>query len=313
MGAEAQASVSGRAPLSARRVWWLAARPADRVRRPALLGELIVILVLVASVSPVLVGTSVAVHDGGARLLPGLAALTVAIAMQVGVNYANDYSDFVRGADSPRRRGPVRAAASGVIEPSRVRAAAVAAFGVAAAVGLALSLAVDWRLLIAGVLAVAAGWLYTGGPRPYGYLGLGEVFVFVFFGLLATSGTAYVESLRVSGLAWAGGVATGCLACAILVLNNLRDIDSDVAAGKHTLAVRLGAPRTRVLLAGLLLAAFVAGLAAHAFPWLLAPLAFYVWRLSASREAPVLVGALKRCAELEVLFALLWAVGVLAW
>lgn len=263
--------------------------------------------------SPVLVGTAVAVHDGGARLLPGLAALVVAIAMQLGVNYANDYSDFVRGADTPRRRGPVRAAASGVIPPRQVRMAAVVAFGVAAVVGLALSLAVDWRLLIVGVLAVAAGWLYTGGPRPYGYLGLGEVFVFVFFGLFATCGTAYVEALRVSGLAWAGGVATGCLACAILVLNNLRDIESDAAAGKRTLAVRLGPRRTRVLLAGLLVLAFLAGLAAHALPLLVTPLAFYVWRLSASREAPVLVGALKRCAELEVLFALLWTLGVLAW
>ncbi|HEX6349828.1 MAG TPA: 1,4-dihydroxy-2-naphthoate polyprenyltransferase [Candidatus Dormibacteraeota bacterium] len=278
------------------RVWWLAARPAT----------------LAASVSPVLVGTSVAVQQGGARWLPSLAALVVALAMQVGVNYANDYSDFQRGADTPRRRGPVRAAASGLVRPAAVRTAALAAFGVAAAVGLVLSLAVDWRLLIVGVLAVAAGWLYTGGPRPYGYLGLGEVFVFVFFGLFATCGTVYVESLRVGPTAWAGGVATGCLACAILVLNNLRDVETDLVAGKRTLAVRLGPERTRVLLAALLAVAFAAGLAARGLPLLASPLALYVWRLSGSYEAPVLVGALKRCAELEVWFALLWTLGVLA-
>jgi len=262
-------------------------------------------------VSPVLVGTAAAVHEGGARLLPGLAALLVAIAMQLGVNYANDYSDFVRGADTPRRRGPVRAAASGLVAPASVRNAAIAAFGVAAVAGLVLSLAVDWRLLIAGGLAVAAGWLYTGGPRPYGYLGLGEVFVFVFFGLFATLGTTYVEAGRVGLPAWLGGIATGCLACAILVLNNLRDVETDAEAGKRTLAVRLGPRRTRVLLAALLVAAFLAALGVRGLPLLAAPLALYVYRLSAGRDARVLVGALKRCAELEVTFALLWVVGVL--
>jgi len=297
--------VEMRPALTPARVWWLAARPAT----------------LAASVSPVLVGTAVAVHGGGARFGAGIAALVVAIAMQLGVNYANDYSDFVRGADTPRRRGPVRAAASGLVPPRQVRAAALAAFGVAAAVGLALSLATDGRLLIAGALAVAAGWLYTGGPRPYGYLGLGEVFVFVFFGLFATAGTAYVESGRLDAAAWLGGVATGCLACAILVLNNLRDVETDAAAAKRTLAVRLGASRTRLLLALLLAAAFAAPIVAFGLgaagrlaglPLVAVPLAWQVYRLSASPDPKVLVGALKRCAQLEVWFALLWTVGLLA-
>jgi 1,4-dihydroxy-2-naphthoate octaprenyltransferase len=297
--------VEMRPALTPARVWWLAARPAT----------------LAASVAPVLVGTAVAVHEGGARLGAGLAALVVAIAMQLGVNYANDYFDFVRGADTPRRRGPVRAAASGLVPPRQVRRAALAAFGVAAAVGLGLSLATDWRLLGVGALAVLAGWLYTGGPRPYGYLGLGELFVFVFFGLVATAGTTYVESGHLGAAAWLGGVATGSLACAILVLNNLRDIETDAVAGKRTLAVRLGASRTRVMLALLLTAAFAAPIVAFGLgaagrlaglALLAVPLAGQVYRLSASDDPKVLVAALKRCAELEVWFALLWTVGLLA-
>src|SRR5256885_11180196 len=155
------------ANMSASRVWWSAIRPAT----------------LAASVAPVLAGTAIAVHEGGLRWWAGIAALAVALGMQVGVNLANDYSDHVRGADR-QRVGPLRAASSGVIAPSRVRWAAIAAFGVAAIAGVAVSLAVDWRLLLVGAACLLAGWLYTGGPRPYGYLGLGEVFVFVFFGLV---------------------------------------------------------------------------------------------------------------------------------
>src|SRR4029077_19463092 len=179
---------------------------------------------LAASVAPVLAGTAVAIHEGSIRPAAGFGALIVALAMQIGVNFANDYSDFVRGADTPRRVGPLRAAASGVVAPKQVRWAAVVAFGVAGVAGLALSLATDWRLLIVGAACLLAGWLYTGGPRPYGDLGLGELFVFVFFGLVATCGTVYVEALHVTLLAVLAGVAMGCLATAILVLNNLRDI-----------------------------------------------------------------------------------------
>src|ERR1700675_1446761 len=161
------------------RVWWSAVRPAT----------------LAASIAPVLVGTAISVHEGGPRLGAGLLALLVGIAMQVGVNFANDYSDHVRGADSPRRVGPLRAASSGVVEPAAVRRAAIAAFGLAAVAGLVLSLTTDWRLLVVGVACLLAGWLYTGGPRPYGYLGLGGVFVFLFFVLAALVGPAYVGTL----------------------------------------------------------------------------------------------------------------------
>jgi 1,4-dihydroxy-2-naphthoate polyprenyltransferase len=288
---------------SAARVWWGAARPAT----------------LAASVAPVLAGTAIAVHDGRVRTLPGLGALLVAVAIQVGTNYANDYSDFVRGADR-RRVGPLRAASSGVVVPGHVRLAALACFGVAAVAGLAVSLVTNPVLVLFGALAVAAGWLYTGGPRPYGYAGLGEVFVFVFFGLLATAGMTYVHELRVPPAAWAAGCATGFMACAILALNNLRDIETDAEAGKRTLAVRLGRPGTRALIAALLAAALLTGPLAAALGWapwwvaltlLALPLAaLSVWA-SRSTSPPVLVGGLKRTAELELVWALLWTLGML--
>jgi 1,4-dihydroxy-2-naphthoate polyprenyltransferase len=284
-------------------VWWSATRPAT----------------LAASVSPVLLGTSIAVHDGQARLGPGLLALAVGIGMQLGVNYANDYSDHRRGADSPRRIGPLRASSSGVVPPGQVRLAAFAAFGLAALAGLWLCLLTDWRLLIVGAACLAAGWLYTGGPRPYGYLGLGELFVFVFFGLVACAGTVYVQELRVTPLAlWAAG-GCGLLADAILLLNNLRDMETDAAAGKRTLATRLGRGRTRTMLAAFFLAAFLCPLLAvltsaapalslialAALPATTAPM-----RASAETGGPALVGALKRAAAIEAGYALLWTLGL---
>jgi 1,4-dihydroxy-2-naphthoate octaprenyltransferase len=286
-------------------VWWSAVRPAT----------------LAASVAPVLVGTAIAVHEGGARFGAGVGALVVGIAMQLGVNFANDYSDFVRGADSATRIGPVRAASSGVVEPEHVRWAAITAFAIAGLAGLTLSLAVDWRLLIAGAACLLAGWLYTGGPRPYGYLGLGEVFVFLFFGLVATVGTVYVETSRVTPLAILFGCAMGFLATAILVLNNLRDVETDAAVGKRTLATRVGRDRTRILLLVIVCAAFavpivafVAKLAAvtvmlihFAIPIAAVP----VRSAFASTSAPVLVRALKRMAVAELAYALLLALGLL--
>jgi len=270
-------------------------------------------------VAPVLAGTAVAVHDGRVRTLPGLGALVVAVAIQVGTNYANDYSDFVRGADR-RRVGPLRAASSGIVAPGHVRWAAVASFGLAAVAGLAVSLATNPVLALLGALAVAAGWLYTGGPRPYGYVGLGEVFVFAFFGLLATAGTTYVHELRVPPAAWAAGCATGLMACAILALNNLRDVETDAAAGKRTLAVRVGRRWTRALVVALLAGALLAGPVAAALGWapwwvaltlLALPLAVLAVRASMSTSPPVLVGGLKRAAELELGWALLWTLGML--
>jgi 1,4-dihydroxy-2-naphthoate octaprenyltransferase len=182
----------------------------------------------------------------------------VALALQVGTNYANDYSDGVRGTDSGERRvGPLRLVGSGLRPPGAVKRAALAAFGVAAVAGLALALAVGPELLIVGAAAIAAGWFYTGGSHPYGYLGLGELFVFVFFGVVATAGSAYVQEEALSGLALAASVPVGLLATALLVVNNLRDIPGDTASGKRTLAVRLGDSRTRSLYVGLLVGAAV--------------------------------------------------------
>jgi len=268
----------------------------------------------------VLIGTSIAVHEGGLRWAAGAAALIVGVAMQLGVNFANDYSDHIRGADAVRV-GPVRAASSGVVAAQHVRAAAIAAFAVAGVVGLVLSLATDWRLLIAGGACLLAGWLYTGGPRPYGYLGLGEVFVFVFFGLVATVGTVYVETGRVTALAVLMGCGAGFLATAILVLNNLRDIETDAAAGKRTLATRIGRDRTRLLLLVLVcgafavpIAVFVTGLApvtVMAVHFAIPIAAVPVRTAFASKSPPELVGALKRMAAAELAYALLFALGVL--
>jgi 1,4-dihydroxy-2-naphthoate polyprenyltransferase len=292
-------------PLSSTRVWWSAVRPAT----------------LAASVAPVLAGTAIAIHQGGAVWGAGIGALVVGLGMQLGVNFANDYSDYVRGADTPTRTGPVRAASSGVIAPTQVRMAAIAAFGVAGVAGLFLSLAVDWRLLIVGAACLLAGWLYTGGPRPYGYLGLGEVFVFLFFGLVATAGTVYVETGRVTPLALLFGCALGFLACAILVLNNLRDIQTDQAAGKRTLATRIGRDRTRVLLLILVCAAFavpvvvfVLKLAAVTVMLIhfAIPIAALPVRVAFSNQGgPPLVRALKRMAVAELAYALLLTVGLL--
>jgi len=213
---------------------------------------------LPAAVVPVLVGTSVAA-DSGIIWWRALAALVVALALQVAVNYANDLSDGLRGTDGPEREGPQRLVGSGLATPQEVRLAMLVAFGVAAMAGLLLAAAVTPWLLLVGVASVAAGWFYTGGPRPYGYLGLGEVFVFVFFGLVATVGSAYVHQQQVPAVAWLAATAVGFLACSLLVVNNLRDRPGDAEVGKRTLAVRLGDRRTRLLYVALLDGALVVG------------------------------------------------------
>lgn len=215
-----------RSLMATMREWVAAARPRT----------------LPAAVVPVAIGSAVASGlapvDAG-FVVNATTALAVSLALQIGVNYANDYSDGVRGTDT-ERRGPMRLVGSGAAEPSVVRLAAFTGFGVAAACGVLLASRTTWWLVPLGVLCIAAGWTYTGGPKPYGYAGFGEAFVFVFFGLVATAGTAFVAGGRVTGTALVAGAAAGFLATALLLVNNIRDIDGDRASGKRTMAVRLG-------------------------------------------------------------------------
>jgi 1,4-dihydroxy-2-naphthoate polyprenyltransferase len=211
---------------------------------------------LPAAIVPVAIGAGAAVGGPSPVWWRVGPALVVSLALQVGVNYANDYSDGIRGTDDVRV-GPARLVAGGLAQPGQVKRAALAAFGVAALAGLSLALATTWWLIVVGLVAMLAGWGYTGGPKPYGYLGLGEVFVFVFFGLVATLGTTYVVIEGFPAHAWMAGCVAGFLACALLVVNNLRDIPTDQAAGKRTLAVRLGDGRTRWLYVGCIAAAKV--------------------------------------------------------
>jgi 1,4-dihydroxy-2-naphthoate octaprenyltransferase len=210
---------------------------------------------LPAAIVPVALGAAVGSGEGGAEWWTVPLATVVSVALQVGVNYANDYSDGVRGTDDVRV-GPPRLVAGGLAAPAAVRRAAFAAFAVAGVAGLVLAAATSWWLLAVGAASVLAAWFYTGGPRPYGYIGLGEVFVFVFFGVVATVGTTYVVLEDIPGVAWVLGCGAGALACSLLVVNNLRDIPTDRVAGKKTLAVRLGDARTRRMYAALVALAF---------------------------------------------------------
>lgn len=245
---------------------------------------------LPAAAAPVLVGTGAAAQVGSAAWLPALLALGVALALQVGVNYANDYSDGVRGTDLDRV-GPMRLTASGAARPSLVRNAAFGAFGVAGVLGLALcAVSGHWWLLAVGALCVLAAWFYTGGRRPYGYLGLGEVGVFVFFGLVAVLGTTYTQADRVTWPSVLGAVGVGLIACALLMVNNLRDIPTDVRAGKRTLAVRLGDHRARRWYVAMVSVPVLLGAACVFWaPWTLAVL--LLLGPAALLSLPVLAGA----------------------
>lgn len=275
--------------------WWQGARPRT----------------LPAAVAPVLVGSAAAAAEDGFVPVRATLALGVALALQVGVNYANDYSDGVRGTDA-NRVGPMRLVGSGAAPPATVKAAAFGAFGVAGVLGLALvALSGQWWLLGVGVVAVLAAWGYTGGASPYGYRGLGEVSVFVFFGLVATLGTTYVQLLTVTTASVLGAVAVGSLATAILVVNNLRDIGTDAAAGKRTVAVRLGDRWTRRLYLLLLAVAYACAVAVafDGYPramlaWLSLP-----WAVRAAQvvergaTGPVLVSALADTGRAELALA----------
>jgi 1,4-dihydroxy-2-naphthoate octaprenyltransferase len=267
---------------------------------------------LPAAVVPVLVGSGLAAGDNGFVAWRALCALAVALALQVGTNYANDYSDGVRGTDDVRV-GPVRLVAAGLAAPASVKRAAIASFAAAAAVGLVLAAAVSWWLVPVGAACVAAGWLYTGGPRPYGYAGLGEVFVFVFFGLVATAGTAYVQEARLTLAMVVAGVPVGLLATALLVVNNLRDIPTDAVAGKRTLAVRLGDQATRMLYVGLVTGAFAIGAFATAVPASLLTLVVLPFAVAPCRrvlqgaKGPALITVLQATARVQLLFGVVLA------
>jgi len=271
---------------------------------------------LPAAVAPVLVGTGAAAAAGDARPARALLALVVSLALQVAVNYANDYSDGIRGTDT-QRVGPLRLVGSGVTSPAAVKRAALAAFAVAAAAGLVLAALTTWWLVAIGAAAMLAAWFYTGGARPYGYRALGELSVFVFFGLVATIGTAYVQVERVTATAVAGGVGCGALACALLVVNNLRDIPTDSVSGKRTLAVLLGDRRTRVLYVALVAVAFLVAVALVVVtPWTLltlaaVPLAARPARtVAAGRQGRDLVPALRDTGRLQLAYAVLLAVAL---
>jgi 1,4-dihydroxy-2-naphthoate polyprenyltransferase len=265
---------------------------------------------------PVLIGSGVALGYSRFSWWRALLALVVALALQVGVNFANDYSDGVRGSDA-KRIGPVRLVAAGLARPRQVLWAAFSFFFVAGLAGLALAAVTAWWLVAVGAACVAAAWFYTGGPRPYGYHGLGEVFVFAFFGVVAVNGTAYVQMSRFSWLGLAASVPAGLLACALLIVNNLRDIHGDTLAGKRTLAVRLGDGRSRTAYVLTVLLPFCcAALIAIYRPFALLvaltlPLAFVPVRsVRAGASGPALIKALGQTGRLQLAFGLALAIGL---
>ncbi|MEY2415100.1 MAG: 1,4-dihydroxy-2-naphthoate polyprenyltransferase [Ilumatobacteraceae bacterium] len=272
---------------------------------------------LPAAVVPVAIGAGAAVGGPSPEWWRVGPALIVSLALQVGVNYSNDYSDGIRGTDDVRV-GPLRLVAGGLAKPSHVKRAALMAFGVAAVAGLILALVTTWWLILVGLVAMLAGWGYTGGPKPYGYLGLGELFVFVFFGLVATVGTTYVVVEEFPARAWAAGSAAGFLACALLVINNLRDIPTDRAAGKRTLAVRLGDSRTRWLYVGCLAAAaiLIVVIAVAWRAWAAVALAGFaaaippVLLVRRGAEGRQLIAVLAATARTQLLVGLLLALGL---
>jgi len=302
MDASIRMAGGGRVPF---RIWLVAARPRT----------------LPAAIAPVLVGTALAGSEDVFRPLAFIAALLGSIFIQIGTNLSNDYSDARRGADTEDRLGPVRVTASGLVAPRQVLIATWLAFGVAVAVGTYLIVLVGWELLVVGVASILAGVLYTGGPRPYGYEGLGELFVFGFFGIVAVVGSYYVQTEDLRALAFEVAVPIGLLAAAILMVNNIRDLDTDRRAGKRTLAVRLGRERSRRLYALVVVLAYVViglivvtgeGDAWLLLSWISAPLVPPLVQTVASRtDGPSLNGALAGTGRLLAAFALLLSAGLL--
>jgi 1,4-dihydroxy-2-naphthoate octaprenyltransferase len=277
---------------------------------------------LPAAVAPVLVGTSLALGDGHFRPLAFVAALFGALLIQVGTNLSNDYSDARRGADTEDRLGPVRVTAGGLVPPNTVLRATYVTFGLAVLCCAYLVAVAGWELIAVGAASILAGVLYTGGPRPYGYEGLGELFAFLFFGIVAVSGSYFVQVQELPWQAYACAVPVGLLASAMLVVNNVRDLETDRRAGKRTLAVRLGRGRTRTLYTAMVAGAFVlvpvcwllGSMSAWLLlPWLAIPLAIPLVRIIRTRtDGPALNGALAKTGMLQLVFCLLFAAGILA-
>jgi 1,4-dihydroxy-2-naphthoate polyprenyltransferase len=288
------------------RIWLMAARPRT----------------LPAAIAPVLVGTSLAIHVGKFHPLAFVAALLGAMLIQIGTNLSNDYSDARRGADSEDRLGPVRVTAGGLVPPRQVLVATYATFGLAVLCGVYLIAVAGWALLAVGAASILASVLYTGGPKPYGYEGLGEIFVFLFFGIVAVTGSYFVQRRDLPWEAFVLAVPVGLLIAAILTVNNIRDIETDRRANKRTLAVRMGRKNTRVFFVAMLVLAFASGLvcwvAGPLSPWLAltllaAPLAVTLARTVCTHtDGPSLNGALAKSGMLALLYCLLLSAGVLA-
>ena len=290
------------------RIWMMAARPRT----------------LPAAVAPVLVGTALAATEDTFHVLRFIAAMLGALLIQVGTNLSNDYSDARRGADTEDRLGPVRVTAGGLVPPRQVLVATYVAFGLAVLVGIYLVVTAGWQLLLVGAASILAGVLYTGGPRPYGYEGLGDLFVFLFFGVVAVSGSYFAQTSHMEWEALVLSVPVGLLAAALLMVNNTRDLETDRRAGKRTVAVRLGRGRARDIYAAEVYASFlvaqipwIAG-SDSVSPWLLLvlvaiPFAAPTVRIVRARtDGPSLNGALARTGMLQLLFCVLLSAGILA-
>ncbi len=292
------------AALGGVRVWTVAAR----------------VRTLPAAAAPVIVGTGAAIGMGHFAALPALAALVGALLLQIGANFANDLFDFLRGADTAERVGPLRVTQAGLLTPRQVRAGMCAVFAAAALLGVYLIAVGGWAVVLIGLAAILAALAYTGGPFPLGYHGLGELFVFLFFGLAAVGGTYEVQARAVDAVAWWAAAPMGLLAVAIIVVNNLRDIATDRAAGKRTLAVRFGERRTEIEYIALVALAYLAppvmwltGAAVSAWvllPLLSLPLAPSLVRRLLRERGRALNGVLAGTARLELVYGLLFALGL---
>ena len=273
---------------------------------------------LPAAIAPVFVGTALIRRDHHSiNYINALLALAVSLLLQVAVNYSNDYSDGVRGTDN-NRVGPVRLVASGLASARAVKQAAIICFALASLLGILLSARTSWWLILAGAFSILAAWTYTGGSKPYGYLGFGEISVFIFFGLIATVGSYFVQSHRITWQATLVSLPVGALSCAILAVNNLRDLPKDSLVGKRTLAVRLGDKRARQMFIGLLILAHLAALvAAFITPWTLITLAFLpvtlkiAQRVNEGAKGADLIPTLGQVGKLQLLLSTTLAIALL--